>query len=415
MLITFDTHTPYLAFRVRALQAALQQRKWDGVVRLQVVLIALEETSYQWQAGELSSLYGGVPVRVLTDKFRGLRMRDWFRWTTFKTTCRMAWHYLKLRPRIALVGGYDRPESMALALLSILTRGKVGPLHDSRFNDAESHAKNIRLELVKSFILRRYDFFMCSGRECADYSRFLGGRDKPAFTSAWDIVDNEEIGRLADRTDRDDVIRKHLGLNAGEKYFFMPIRFLPKKNAALVLDAYAAAVRRAGPSAETFPHLVLCGQGPLQQDLSDHIRRLDLGATIHMASWLPYDEVPRASRLSLALLLASTHDQWGMTINEGLAAGTPVICSSRAGAHEIVRNYCNGFTFHPWDSEHLTSLFLAFAADPQLSERLRSNAAASVRSFSVDQWLEACFRVIERFGGPGKAPPDAATGAESAQ
>jgi glycosyltransferase involved in cell wall biosynthesis len=96
----------------------------------------------------------------------------------------------------------------------------------------------------------------------------------------------------------------------------------------------------------------------------------------------------------MALLLGSTHDQWGMTVNEALAAGAPVLCSSRAGAHEVVRNHVNGYTFHPWDEEHLAELMYALAKDEAAVERLRGNAAASVQDFSVQQWLEACMKEI---------------------
>ena len=386
VLITFDTHTPYLAFRVRVLQRAIEAQGLQEMIQLEVLLIALEETSYQWASGELTKLYGGVPVRALTDKFRGLGFRTWVRWTTLKTTCVLAWHYLKTRPHVAFVGGYDRPESMMVALLSILTRGRVGVLHDSRFNDAESYSKSIGLEFVKSFMMARYDFFMCPGRECAEYSRFLAGRNKPAYLGGWDVVDNDEISRLAAVADGDAQILKHLGVEDGAKYFFMPIRFLPKKNAALAIAAFARCQRRLASPVR----LIICGQGPLEEEMKDQITKLGMQAHILMRPWLPYTQVPRANRLSLALVLASSHDQWGMTINEALAAGAPVLCSARAGAHEVVRNNWNGYTFHPWDEAHLAELFHALATDPALVERLRSQAAASVENFSERQWLDAC-------------------------
>lgn len=390
ILITFDTHTPYLAFRVRELQREIDARGLTDQISLEVVLIALAETTYQWQAGELSKLYGGVPIRVLTDKFRGLGFRTWFRWTTVKTTAALAWHYLKSRPHVSFVGGYDRPESMALALLSIFTGGRVGVLHDSRFNDAESYAKHISLEWVKSLMMRWYNFFMCPGRECVEYSRFLGGAKKPAYLGGWDIVDNDEISRLAEKADDDASILDHLGVGDGGKFFFMPIRFLAKKNAAMVIAAFAACRAKLAENVR----LVLCGQGPLGADYRKQIAELGMDQSILLRPWLPYHQVPRANRLALALVLASTHDQWGMTINEALAAGAPVLCSSRAGAHEVVQNHVNGFTFHPWDQDHLSALLEALATDDALVKRLRSNAAGSLRNFSVHQWLEACFAAM---------------------
>lgn len=391
VLITFDTHTPYLAFRVRELQREIQERGLGEKIQLEVVLIALAETTYQWEAGEMEKLYGAVPVKVLTDRFRGLGFRTWFRWTTVKTTAAIAWHYLKRRPHVTYVGGYDRPESMKIAMLSIFTRGRVGVLHDSRFNDAESYSKSIWLEFVKSFMMRRYDFFMCPGRECAEYSRFLGGGKKPAYLGAWDIVDNAEIGRLASITTDDAAILQHLGVGDGVPFFFMPIRFLPKKNALMVIRAFAAARSQCQHPVR----LVICGQGPLEQEYRELISELGMTENILLRPWLPYQQVPRANRLALSLILASTHDQWGMTVNEALAAGAPVLCSSRAGAHEVVRNHVNGYTFHPWEEAHLASLLQLVAEDPALVTRLRSQAAASVESFSVQQWIAACFEEMK--------------------
>ena len=119
VLITFDTHTPYLAFRVSALQAALENAGMAGRIQLRVILLAETETSYQWARGDWSRLYGGVPVEVLADKFRPLGMKSFFMPSVWKSTARIAWRYLKMRPKVAFVGGYDRLESLAMGMLSV--------------------------------------------------------------------------------------------------------------------------------------------------------------------------------------------------------------------------------------------------------------------------------------------------------
>lgn len=398
VLITFDTHTPYLAFRVTELQKAVVERGLADEIRLEVILLAAEETTYKWESGDWSKLYGGVPVTVLSGKFRTPGLKVFLKPSVWWSCCKMLRHFFRLRPKVAFVGGYDRPESLTIALWSILTRCKVGPLHDSRFNDAEGYAKNLWLEVAKGLMVRRYDFFMCSGRECAEYSKFLGGQKKPAWTGAWDVVDNDTISHLAQNTARDREILTHLEIESGRPFFFMPIRFLPKKNAGMVIDAYASYRRRAEDGGQIPAMLILCGQGPLEEEFRNQVRRLDLESHVKIRPWLRYDDVPRACRLSCGVLLASTHDQWGMTINEALAAGAPVLCSSRAGAHEIVRNNINGFTFHPWEPDHLAALMFDIGQDEALLAKLRSQAAASVTTFSIQQFLHACFEVFERCG-----------------
>jgi 1,2-diacylglycerol 3-alpha-glucosyltransferase len=396
VVISFDTHTPYLAFRVSRLAAEIRNRGLQDRIRLHVILIAGKEESYGWAGEGFESQYGGVPVRVLSGSaFRGLGLRGYFKLTTLKTTLKFFWTLLKLRPKMVLVGGYDRPESMIAALSAWLFRWRVGPLHDSRFNDAESFSKSVVLERIKSYMMRRYHFFMCSGQECVDYSRFLGGRKKPAYYGGWNVVDNVAIGEAADDDSGDGAIYEHLGVSKGEAYFLMAIRFIAKKNAGRVLEAYARACESAGGA---LPRLVICGQGELEEEYREAARRLGIEGRVSIVPWLDYAQVPRAARLSTALLLASTHDQWGLIINEALAAGAPVLVSNRCGAHELVKNGVNGYTFAPGDVGHLASLMVELAENPERVEKFRRHAAPSMEGFAIEGFLDVYFEAFEHFG-----------------
>jgi glycosyltransferase involved in cell wall biosynthesis len=377
------------------LAAELRRRGLDQEVKLQVVLIAGKESTYGWEGEEFEAQYGGVPVTTLSKTFRGLGLRGYFKLSTLKTCMKFFGQLLKHRPKMVLVGGYDRPESMIAAFSAILFRWKVGALHDSRFNDAESFGKNILLERLKSLVLRRYHFFMCSGQECVDYSRFLAGKKKPAYLAGWNVVDNAAIGKAADDSSGDDAIYDHFGIEEGSPFFLMAIRFIAKKNADRVISAYASYRRRAGSDAAP---LVICGQGELEDDYRRRADELGIGDDVKIVPWLDYAQVPRASRLSTAVLLASSHDQWGLIVNEALAAGAPVLVSNRCGAHELVKNGVNGFTFAPGDVEHLSTLMGNLAGDPDLLIRLSQNTAPSMEDFSIDQFLDVYLQAFREFG-----------------
>ncbi len=360
-----------------------------------MVLIAGKEESYGWDGEGFESQYGGVPVQVLSPTFRGLGLRGYFKISTLKTTVKFFVTLLKLRPKMVLVGGYDRPESMAAAFTGWLFRWRVGVMHDSRFNDAESFSKSVVLERLKSLVVRRYQFFMCSGQECVDYSRFLGGRKKPAYRGGWNVVDNVAIGEAADDGSADAAIYQHFGISKGDPYFLMAIRFIAKKNAVRVLEAYALGCARSGAD---MPRLVICGQGELEEEYRAAVERLGIADRVSIVPWLDYSQVPRAARLSTALLLASTHDQWGLIVNEALAAGAPVLVSNRCGAHELVKNGVNGYTFEPGDSEHLASLLVELASQPQRLAEFRSNAAPSMEGFAIEGFLDVYFEAFKHFG-----------------
>ena len=399
--ILFDSHTPYLSFRVNALQKELLARGWEKHIELHVILIAADWSTYGWNSTGLQGLYE-VPVHVLSKEFHGLGLKSVLHPSVPKMLLKLSVLYYRLRPRVTLVGGYDRPSSLWCRLLSYPLLAKVGVMHDSRFNDAESFSKNVTLEMVKSLAVARYSFFMCSGRECADYTRFLAGRKAKAYTEAWNVVDNDAIARSADDASQDGSVWEKLGLSAGRPFFFCPARFVAKKNLPFVIRAYSSYVKGlADPSAAQ--SLVLCGQGPDKELVVGAIEANGVRDQVKICAWLPYELMPRACRLSTALLLASTYDQWGMTVNEALSAGTPVLVSNRAGAHELVRNEQNGFTFDPRDEAHLTHLLRYLHDSPEAVARLRNGCRASMESFSARQYVERHLEMLGDFGLlPGK-------------
>jgi len=395
--ILFDSHTPYLAFRVNAIQRELVARGWDKFIELHVILSGADEKSYQWDLKNLRNEYT-VPLHVLTDTFHGLGLHTFFHPSVPKLCAKLTAFYFKMNPRIMFIGGYDRPEGLFCRLISYFFLSKVGVMHDSRFNDAESYSKRIWLEFIKSFVVARYDFFTMPGHECADYTRFLAGRNTPVYLGAWNVVDNAGIGRSAEDGSRDAEVYERFGLAPGAPYFFLPARFVTKKNLPFVIRSFSHYLQGlpAGPASGM--SLVLCGHGPLKSEIETLITQLNLSDKVKLCDWLPYELMPRASRLSTALIMPSLYDQWGMTVNEALSAGAPVLVSNRAGSHELVRNNFNGFTFSPYDSGHLTGLLTQFHNEPALVARLRSEAAKSMEGFSIKQYVAQHMRLFEDYG-----------------
>lgn len=392
VFILFDSHTPYLSFRVNALQEALILRKLDEKIELHVVLIGAGWSTYGWGTDELQKQYH-VPLHVLSPEFHGLGLKKLFHPSVPGNCWRLLKLLFKLRPKMLLAGGYDRAEGIFSLLLSYLLRFKIGVMNDSRFNDMESYSKSIWLELVKSLIIGRYDFFMVSGRESADYHRFTGGTKKPVYTQSWNVVDNQQIALAADQVDYDTEIYSCFNLEHGSPFFFFPARFVEKKNHHKTLKAYAEYAQK---TSDAWP-LVLCGQGPLKEEIQTSINTLNLQHKVRLCDWLPYEQMPRACRLAAAVLLPSHFDQWGMTVNEALAAGTPVLVSNRCGAHELVQNHLNGYTFAPDDAQHLASLFYQLHSDSALLPRLRGNCASSMQRFSIDQYVENHLQLFSQY------------------
>ena len=119
---------------------------------------------------------------------------------------------------------------------------------------------------------------------------------------------------------------------------------VPKKNLFTLLDAYALYI---GSAAQPRP-LVFCGSGPLEAELQQKVLGLGLSDKVTFRGLLPSAQVSQALATSIALLLLSTEEQFGLVVPEALAMGVPVIISQNCGARdELVRTGVNGFLVEP--------------------------------------------------------------------
>ena len=65
---------------------------------------------------------------------------------------------------------------------------------------------------------------------------------------------------------------------------------------------------------------------------------LGLDNDVIFPGFIQYDELPAYYGLAKAFIHASTVEQWGLVVNEALAAGLPVLVSERCGcAPDLVR------------------------------------------------------------------------------
>ena len=128
-----------------------------------------------------------------------------------------------------------------------------------------------------------------------------------------------------------------------------------------------------------------------RRDRAPH-RAADLAGAVILPGFRQYDELPAFYGLARAFVHASTTEQWGLVVNEAMAAGLPVLVSDRCGcAQDLVRNGVNGFTFDPCDVEELAGLMHRVAAMPNGSATRWAGPAgrSSPTGGAVRRWPDA--------------------------
>ena len=150
----------------------------------------------------------------------------------------------------------------------------------------------------------------------------------------------------------------------------------------------------AGALAGDAWHLVLLGDGELRGELERRIALPDLAGAVILRGFRQYDELPAFYGLARAFVHASTTEQWGLVVNEAMAAGLPVLVSARCGcAQDLVRNGVNGFTFDPYDVEELAGLMQRVAAMTEGQRRAMGQASQTdhrrLGARAVRRWPDA--------------------------
>jgi glycosyltransferase involved in cell wall biosynthesis len=154
--------------------------------------------------------------------------------------------------------------------------------------------------------------------------------------------------------------------------------------------------------ADDFPHLELqfVGEGPLRAALAERVPARCKHRVI-FAGFQSVDRLPAFFGEADIFVLPSLHDGWGVVVNQALAAGLPIVCSSSVGAAvDLVVPNQNGDIVPPDDRAALANALRSLVSDPsrRVAFGLHSRTLAFdwLPSRGVDRWVELAERVLNR-------------------
>ena len=259
------------------------------------------------------------------------------------------------RCRMVLVGiGYNEPDVIALSWLLRLCGVRVVAFSESKVDDFPRRAG---LELAKALILAPYSAAIVGAQRHIEYFRYLGFRKRPVLPG-YDTVKLDRVRAMGGGVLAPD------GVRYADRHFIFIGRFVAKKNLSGLVAGYAAYAQVAGPATR---RLVLVGAGPHEAAIRAQVEQFGIGALVDFPGFLSAEAVARQLAGSLALVLVSKVEQWGLVVNEALAFGLPAIVSSAVGASDVlVRNLVNGFVIEPGSIQGLATALHAMASDEAL-------------------------------------------------
>jgi len=109
-----------------------------------------------------------------------------------------------------------------------------------------------------------------------------------------------------------------------------------------------------------------------------------------------YGELPAFYAHASAFIHASTTEQWGLVVNEAMAAGLPVLVSNRCGcAADLVKDGENGSTFDPTNEEQMADLMLRISSDEERRKEMGRKSREIIANWGPARFASGLSSAIE--------------------
>lgn len=328
VVFLWENFGPYHLDRLRAVAA-------DGRRVIGIQLAATSNT-YGWAASDAA----GLDIRTLLAAGE------------HRSHGKLTWRLLREARRIGpadwFLCHYEQPAVFAAAL-ALRLRGRVFAMFESKFDD---YPRRWWWEAGKVALLSPYAGALVPTPRARDYLAFLGLSRRVAF--GYSTVSVARVRALLGSAPAPD------GATFPDRDWVAVSRLVSKKNLQLAIAAYAAWL----PQAQTPRDLHLLGSGPLEAELRAQATALGVTARVHFHGFVQADAVSHRLARSLALLLPSVEEQFGLVAIEAQAAGLPVLATPQVGATDVlIDGGLNGFVLPLGKPESWAASMLLLSED----------------------------------------------------
>jgi len=135
--------------------------------------------------------------------------------------------------------------------------------------------------------------------------------------------------------------------------------------------------------------LLLVGDGPLRDELTDLVAQLGLEKRVEFVGSQPPNIVAKLLAGAKCAVLASRDEPFGIAAVEAMAVGTPMVATDVGGLRESVTHEESGLVVPVDDERALAAALTRLTSDAELRQRLGLAAADRAKShFDWREWAE---------------------------
>jgi glycosyltransferase involved in cell wall biosynthesis len=245
------------------------------------------------------------------------------------------------------------------------------------FDDAKpSRVQRSRLvQSVKNLITEQVDALWLPSDEYDEEWGALYDKTKIHFFYGFDCIDN-------------DLFKPQNGKRLDNKKIICVSRLVEKKNIPVLLDSWKLIEQN-----NDVYKLSIVGDGPMLDKLIAHAKSLDL-KRVEFAGAVSNGQLPKYLHDADAFILPSLDESWGLVVNEAMAAGLPVLLTSKINAAAtLLKDGVNGYFINVDNPTDMKLQLLVFINLPLAAKKEMSDNSLKIISrmdfkYMGDQLLE---------------------------
>jgi glycosyltransferase involved in cell wall biosynthesis len=274
--------------------------------------------------------------------------------------------------------------------IPILFRGDSTTIDESSSFSFRSY---FRVALLK-WVYKKVDYVLSPGSASDQYFLKAGIRQHQIIRAAH-AIDNERFMNMTN-VEEDGLCKliSSLSIQPNEIVFLFAGKFINKKNPLLLVEAFAKL-----KAENDCVRLLLVGSGNLEKAIKEKIKQLpfNIASSIILFPFQDQNQIKLFYRVSSVFVLPSKGPQetWGLSVNEALASGKPVIVSNKCGSsHDLVKHGVNGLVFQSNNCQDLLEKMI-YMCDHQFRERLAASTKESLKNYSYQSFKTALNNIFK--------------------
>jgi glycosyltransferase involved in cell wall biosynthesis len=282
----------------------------------------------------------------------------------------------RYRPDVIITAEFGMRTGQAIAYAK--ARGKSVIVWATLTEHLEQSRNQVR-QVARGMMVRAVDRIVVNGESGARYIRGLGAAE-------------HKIVKIPQTTDLSAFQSLPLSRDADAARDLLCVGMVSQlKGSDLLIDALQ---QWAAAHPERQVRLTMLGEGPLRAELQQ--RHLPNNLSVEWAAPVQYDALPAWYGRAGMLIFPTQGDEWGLVVNEALAAGLPIIGSEYSQAvDELLRDGENGWRFRPDDPAAIASAIDRALRTPDgRLEEMRRAARATVAHMTVENTAAAFTAVV---------------------